>query len=294
MVSIVKIDVISEVSSLLGESPLWHPIENCLYWVDIVTASLYRFDPGTKHIEKFCLSSELGCIGWRAKGGLIAALRDRFVTIDTETGFEHVVSYPWKNKKNVMFNDGKCDRHGRFWAGTKDIQEKNSVAALYCLDTAGVSSEFLSNRFTVSNGIAWSLDNSRMYICDSPKRQIYQYDFDLATGRLGPCRVFAQVAANQGFPDGLTVDSEGYVWSCHWDGWQITRYSPQGVVDHVIAVPVPRPTSCCFGGPHLTTLYVTSASVGLSASALLEAPYSGQIFSISTGIKGLAEPPYEG
>lgn len=286
--------VIYDEIMLLGEGPLWHPVENCLYWVDIVAATLNRLDPAVKNIKKFKMPSQIGSIGWRAKGGLIAALSDRFVSIDTETGMTQTIALPLQQEHNVMFNDGKCDRQGRFWAGTKDIIEENPIGSLYCLDTSGKTTKML-NGFTVSNGIAWNIDNSRMYICDSPKRQIYQYEFDPIEGRLGrEFKIFAQVPEEAGFPDGLTVDSEDYIWSCHWDGWRITRYTPAGEIDSIIPMPVPRPTSCCFGGPDLKTLYVTSASVRLPASALVDAPQSGMLFALEMGIKGLAEPAYLG
>ncbi|WP_218814243.1 SMP-30/gluconolactonase/LRE family protein [Rickettsiella endosymbiont of Dermanyssus gallinae] len=285
--------VVCEEPMLLGESPLWHPEEKCLYWVDIVAASLNRLDINNRSVKKFKMPSQIGSIGWRAKGGLIAALSDRFASIDTETGMTQTIALPLKKQSQDMFNDGKCDRQGRFWAGTKDIAEEKPIGALYCLDTEGKAMEMASG-FTVSNGIAWNLDNSRMYMCDSPARQIYEYEFDPIKGRLGAFHVFAQIPESEGFPDGLTVDSEGYIWSCHWDGWQITRYKPTGEIDSIIPMPVPRPTSCCFGGGDLKTLYVTSASVGLSASILDDAPQSGQLFALEIGVKGLAEPAYLG
>ena len=285
--------VVCEEAMLLGEGPLWHPEEKCLYWVDIVAASLNRLDINTRSVKKFKMPSQIGSIGWRAKGGLIAALSDRFASIDTATGATQTIALPLKNPPQDMFNDGKCDRQGRFWAATKDIAEESPVGSLYCLDTEGKAME-MANGFTVGNGIAWNLDNSRMYICDSPARQIYEYEFDPIKGRLGGFQIFAQVPESEGFPDGLTVDSEGYIWSCHWDGWQITRYKPTGEIDSVIPMPVPRPTSCCFGGEDLKTLYVTSASVGLSASILEDAPQSGQLFALEIGVKGVPEPPYLG
>lgn len=285
--------VVCDGIDLLGEGPLWHPKENCLYWVDIVAANLHRLDTRSKSKQTFKMPSAIGSIGWRAKGGLIAALSDRFVSIDTKAGMVQTIALPLPPQHQVMFNDGKCDRQGRFWAGTKDVAEKDPHGALYRLDREGEATEMIKG-FTVSNGIAWNLDNSCMYICDSPARQIYQYEFDPEEGRLGRFRIFAQVPEEEGFPDGLTVDSEGYIWSCHWDGWQITRYTPTGGVDSIIPMPIPRPTSCCFGGPELKTLYVTSASVGLSAAALVDAPLSGQLFALEVDVKGLPEPAYLG
>ena len=288
----MKLDVICQEIMLLGESPLWHPVEKCLYWVDIVAATLCRLD-NDGSTQKFTMPSEIGSIAWSDKGGLIAALSDRFVSINTKTGATQNIACPLQGIKGVMFNDGKCDRQGRFWAGTKDIEEKRPLGSLYCLDKESKVAEML-NGFTVSNGIAWNLDNSVMYICDSPARQIYQYEFDPIKGCLGQVQVFVQVPEEEGFPDGLTVDSEGYLWSCHWDGWRITRYSSTGEVDSVISMPVPSPTSWCFGGPELKTLYVTSASIGLSAAKLADAPQAGQVFAIELDVKGLPEPAYLG
>jgi len=290
----MNIEIVCDDPMLLGESPLWHPLENCLYWVDIVGATLHRLDVRNKRVKKLNMPSQLGSIGWRAQGGLIAALSNQFAFINTETGTTQTIASPLQRQHGVMFNDGKCDRQGRFWAGTKDIAEKNPLGSLYCVDVNGKITERLPQSFTVSNGIAWSIDNSRLYICDSPTRQIYQYEFDSAKGQLGRSKIFAQVSAADGFPDGLTVDSEDYLWSCHWDGWQITRYTPAGEIDSVIPMPVPRPTSCCFGGPDLKTLYVTSASLGLSAAELQDAPQSGQVFSLQLTVTGLAEPAYLG
>lgn len=286
----MKLDVICQEIMLLGESPLWHPIEECLYWVDIVAATLYRLNKDGS-TEKFTMPSEIGSIAWCGKGSLIAALSDRFVSVNTKTGNTQTIALALQGIKGVMFNDGKCDRQGRFWAGTKDIEEKKPLGSLYRLDKEGKVAEML-NGFTVSNGIAWNLDNSLMYICDSPARRIYQYEFDPIKGCLGQVQVFVQVPEEEGFPDGLTVDSEGYLWSCHWDGWRITRYSPTGEVDSVIPMPVPRPTSCCFGGPELKTLYVTSASIGLSAAKLADAPQSGLTFAVELDVKGLSESAY--
>lgn len=289
----MKLDVICQEIMLLGEGPLWHPLEKCLYWVDIIAATLYCLNINDGNIQKFTMPSEIGSIAWRSKGGLIAALNDRFVSIDTTTGTTQTIALPLQGINGVMFNDGKCDRQGRFWAGTKDIKEQSPIGSLYCLDKEGNATKKL-NGFTVSNGIAWNLDNSLMYICDSPARLIYQYEFDPIKGRVGQVREFAQVPKKEGYPDGLTVDSEGYLWSCHWDGWQITRYRPNGEVDSVIPMPVPRPTSCCFGGPELKTLFITSASMGLSAAQLADAPQSGQLFSMEVDISGLPEPAYLG
>jgi sugar lactone lactonase YvrE len=148
--------------------------------------------------------------------------------------------------------------------------------------------------FTISNGLGWSPDDTRFYFTDSAARTIYVYDYDIDTGAIANRRVFAQLAEGVGTPDGLSVDSEGFVWSAHWDGWCITRYDPDGKVDRVLNLPVPRPTSCTFGGPNLDILYVTSARIRLSAHQLAEAPLSGGVFAIRAGVRGQADMPFAG
>jgi sugar lactone lactonase YvrE len=133
-----------------------------------------------------------------------------------------------------------------------------------------------------------------MYFTDSGARRIYLYDFDLARGEIADRRIFVQLPEGGGVPDGLAVDAEGFVWSAHWDGWRVTRYDPDGKVDRVVEMPVPRPTSCCFGGPDLATLFVTSARIRLSARQLADAPLSGGVFALRAGVRGQLDVPFAG
>jgi sugar lactone lactonase YvrE len=279
--------------TILGESPLWGPRENVLYWVDIEKPALHRLDPASGQHRQWPMPAEIGSIGLHAKGGLIAALRYGFAHVRLPDGTITMIDTPITQAHGVIFNDGKCDRAGRFWAGTKDVRERDGIASLFQLDTHGQSQE-VEHGFTVTNGIAWSPDNTRFYVCNSPARVIYQYDFDLAGGTLRNRQVFATLTEDGGYPDGLTVDSEGGIWNAQWDGWCVTRYLPDGCIDRVIDLPVQRPTSCCFGGPDLTTLYITSASTRLTPIELARNPQAGYVFSVETGIKGIREPEYAG
>jgi sugar lactone lactonase YvrE len=146
----------------------------------------------------------------------------------------------------------------------------------------------------VSNGLGWSPDDRRFYFTDSGTRRIYVYDYDIETGAVAGRRTFVALPEGMGVPDGLAVDAEGFVWSAQWDGWCVTRYDPDGRVDRVINLPVPRPTSCAFGGPDLSTLYITSARIRLSAQQLAEAPLSGSVFALATATRGLPETPFAG
>ena len=133
-----------------------------------------------------------------------------------------------------------------------------------------------------------------MYYTDSENRTILAFDYDAETGDISRQHVFVRVTDEAGLPDGLTVDAEGFIWSAHWDGWRITRYNPDGDIDRVIRMPVPRPTSCAFGGDSLNKLYVTSASIDLSPTQLAAAPLSGGLFELDVGTTGLPEPYFGG
>jgi sugar lactone lactonase YvrE len=288
-----SVTCIFDQPALLGESPLWHPQEKKLYWVDIEKKAIHRLDPTTQQHHTWPMPTEIGCIAMSAKDGLMGALRYGFARINLSSEEVCMLQTPITALDGVMFNDGKCDRAGRFWAGTKDILEQSNIGALYRLD-ASLQCKEMARGFAVSNGFAWSPDNKYFYVCNSPERMIYQYDFDLKTGSISSPIIFAKLSEDSGYPDGLTVDSEGGLWNAHWDGWCITRYLPNGKIDRIIEMPVQRPTSCCFGGPDFKTLYVTSASTRLSAEELKQNPLAGCMFAVEVGVKGLPEPMYAG
>jgi sugar lactone lactonase YvrE len=146
----------------------------------------------------------------------------------------------------------------------------------------------MRHNVAVSNGLGWSPDNRIMYYADSPTYNIYAFDFEPELGRISNERLFAH--HQTGFPDGLTVDAEGYVWSARWDGWQVIRFAPDGTIDRVVEMPVQRPTSCIFGGPQLNQLFVTSAKIGLNEAELAGQPLAGNLFVIDVDVPGLAEP----
>jgi len=165
---------------------------------------------------------------------------------------------------------------------------------LFCIEANG-SWKQADTGFTVPNGIGWSPDNKTMYVTDTYRQTIYQYDFDLDSGTIGNRRPLITIAASDGKPDGLTVDDQGCLWVALWDAWQIARFSPKGQLMQRMRVPVPRPTSCCFGGDNLDTLYVTSASLRLSEAQLATAPLSGSLFSIQLkDARGLPEAAFAG
>ena len=274
----------------LGEGPVWNPDEQALYWVDIEKGCVHRLYPKTGRHDVFDVGLPVGALGFRASGGLVMATRDGFAFWDPETQALRFIADPEPDRPGARFNDGAVDRQGRFWAGTMG---QGPTSSLYRLDPDG-SVRKMESGITISNGIGWSPDDRTMYFTDSPLRVIYAYDFDPATGAIENRRPFVHTPEEEGVPDGLTVDSEGFIWSARWGGWKVTRYDPTGRVERQIRLPVQCPTSCTFGGPQLDELYVTSAWTALTAADREAQPWAGDLFRLQAGVKGLAEPRFLG
>lgn len=288
-------DVASVVptTAFLGEGPTWLAAEQKLAFVDILAPAIIIANPQDGAFQTHAMPELVSAIVPRQRGGYLAAMQTGLKAVDLTTGQSTMIAAPEAAKPGNRFNDGKCDRRGRFWAGTLAIDTTPGHGSLYRLDPDGRCT-MMDGGFDISNGLGWSPDDRLFYFTDSGARRIYAYDFDPASGAIANRRVFVQLPDGVGTPDGLTVDAEGFVWSAHWDGWCVTRYAPDGKVDRVINLPVPRPTSCIFGGPDLSTLYVTSARIRLSAQQLAEAPLSGSVFAIRAGVRGLPETPFAG
>lgn len=280
-----------ECSDSLGEGPVWSVREQTLYWVDIVGRAARSYTPSTGQRHDWSMPSEIGALAVRASGGALVALRSGFALLDLDTGALAPVCDPEPDQPENLFNDGACDRAGRFWASTLHQDEIEPLGSLYRLGADLHCTRMLSD-LLIANGIGWSPDDRTMYFTDSGQGRIFAFDYDLKRGDLGARRIFAEVDERDGVPDGLTVDSEGYVWTALWDGGAIRRYSPDGMLADVIAVPVPRPTSCTFGGPDLTTLFITSARDGLDEHTLHKAPLSGSVFALETAVTGIPEPTF--
>ena len=274
----------------LGEGPLWHPEEELLYWVDIEGEYFHRYSPETGKGDTVPVGQPIGCLAFRASGGLVLGLRDGLAFWDQETAEIEIIENPEAGRANARFNDGKVGPGGRFWAGTLGEDDQS---CLYKLNLDG-SISTMETGIQISNGIGWSPDHKIMYYTDSPLRVIYAYDFDLDSGSISNRRDFVKVPVEDGFPDGLTVDSEGFVWSAHWDGWRLTRYDPSGNVEHVVYLPVQRPTSCTFGGRDLDQLFITSAWTGLNDTDRKEQPLAGDLFLLQADVKGQKENEFLG
>ena len=282
-----------EMTACLGESPVWCACQQALWFVDIKAPAIHRFEPATGAVASRTMPADVGSIGLRRDGGLVAALRTGFALVDWATSEVRPITDPIGGRPNVRFNDGRCDRAGRFWAGT--VQERRVVgeAALYRLEPDH-GCELALPKLTVVNSIAFAPDDRTLYVACSAAREVMAFDLDLATGSLGRRRTLHRLADRDGVPDGATVDEAGCLWLAVFDGGRLLRLTPDGRIDREVAMPVPRPTSCTFGGPGLDTLFVTSARVGLSDAQLAAAPMSGSVLSLRPGVRGLSEPRFAG
>lgn len=275
--------------AMLGEGPVWDPRENALYWVDIKGPTIFRWTAGTGATDRWTPPFQVASLQPAAVGGFIAGTRKGFAWVDPAAGRYEVVAHPESDRPGNRFNDGKLDRQGRFWAGTMDDAERADSGALYRLD-ADLTATRIDDGYRVTNGPAFDRAGSRVYHTDSARQTIFAFDLD-ADGGVTNKRVFAQFARGQGYPDGMTVDAEDCLWVAFWDGACVRRFAPDGSQIGEIALPVPRVTSCAFGGADMATLFVTTARTGLDGEAH---PLAGSLFSLRPGVAGIPDTPFAG
>lgn len=290
----MSVECVLKIDAELGEGPIWSVAEQVLYWLDCVkNPTINHFDPKTGKNTFVKIPQVISSMVLREKGGMLVTVEDGYAFTDFKTGILDIIHNPYP-EKDVIFNDGACDRKGRFWSGTADYKQwKNPIGSLFRFDP-DFSVHKMDNNIILANGIGFSPDNQKMYFTDFGRRTIYSYDFDLETGSITNKRAFIVVPEKEGSPDGMTVDAEGFLWVAHWDGWRITCYDQTGKIVDVIPVPVKRPTSVAFGGKDLSELYITSARMGLTAEEIEKNPLSGSIFKLQTDTKGLPEPNFRG
>jgi len=280
--------------SLLGESPMWHPREQVLYWCDIPGKRLNRFDPARAALSHWDFDTEPASIAPRLDGALLLAMRDGLWRFDPATGQRSLLAEPPYDPTKERFNDGKCDPQGRFWVGTIYEPRDPALAALYCYDEGGLKRK--AEGITVSNGLAWSPNGRTMYWSDTKAHTVYAFDFDPSSGELSQRRAFARFPLKQagqdlatygGRPDGAAVDSEGCYWVAMFEGQRLLRLSPEGDIVRELRLPVRCATMPCFGGADLKTLYITTARENRPPAELAEQPVAGCVLSLRVDVAGL-------
>jgi len=293
-------ELVLDVRNTVGESPVWRASEQALYWVDIPVRTLHRWSPATQTHRQWQAPEMLGCIAPVAGGQWLAGAESGVFALqacdDGHVSFNRLasVSHP---KPGMRFNDGRCDRQGRFLAGTMLMQMGASAGegSIYSYQKANVGKQELMpllQGFKTPNGMAFSPDGCTMYLSDShPSVQlIWAFDYDPHTGTPSRRRVFVDMNNYPGRPDGAAVDADGCYWICANDAGLVHRFTPQGQLDRSVAVPVKKPAMCAFGGARLDTLYVTS--IRPEGCDLSDQPLAGGVFALHPGVCGLPEPEF--
>ena len=290
------VELVADARCAVGESPVWIASEQALYWVDIPAPRLHRWRAAGGTLSTWTAPEMIGCIAPSTRGGFIAAM---------QTGIFHLVpqdggtldcarlSEVAHAARDMRFNDGRCDRQGRFWAGTMgiDMTLAASVGSLYRFDDRrGLARTF--GGFVVPNGLAFSPDGRTMYLSDShPSVQlIWQFDYDVDSATPANRRLYVDMNTLPGRPDGAAIDEDGCYWTCANDAGLVHRLTPGGKLDRSLPVPVKKPSMCAFGGDDLDTLFVTSIRPG--EVDLADQPLAGGVFALRPGVRGVEEPHF--
>jgi sugar lactone lactonase YvrE len=282
----------------VGESPAWSAGENAWYWVDIPAKKIWRLDASSGALRSWSTPEMTACIALKRDGGLVAGMETGIFSLslgdgDTVDAEQLAMPPPDELTPGMRFNDGRCDRQGRFWAGTmfRDMAAARPDGRLYRYDAQGLSKPVVSELVT-QNGIAFSPDGRTMYLSDShpTRRRVWAFDYDIDEGVPHKRRLFVDMADCAGRPDGATVDTDGCYWVAGNDGGCLMRYTPQGLLDRTIALPMAKPSMCCFGGAGLDTMLVTSIDPGPSAGQ--GGSLAGAVLLLRPGARGVAETPF--
>ncbi len=290
MAAAASVARVGDSTDILGESPLWDERAQCLWWVDIRRPAIRRLVPEGGRLDTWPLPEMVGCIALAEDGRLVVAMGTEVSLFDPAAGaFETIARLP-SRVEGHRFNDGRCDRQGRLFVGTMHNVTRAPEGVLYRLQGRGEMQPVLQG-LSIPNSLAWSPGGGIMYFADSLRHRIEAFAYDSARGLPGEPQFFA-ASTPPGFPDGATVDAEGFLWSAQFKASQVVRYAPDGRIDRVVEMPVDKPTAVAFGGPSLETLYITSASQHMSAAELAAQPLAGALFALKPGVRGLPEPRF--
>ncbi|RKE39328.1 gluconolactonase [Paraburkholderia sp. BL23I1N1] len=297
-----RLEAEGQAPAAVGESPVWRAAEQALYWVDIPAQKIVRLRLETAERAEWQLPEKVACLAFDRRGTVLAGCETGLFAVTLTEGAPRGEPMKVTGRKlaapvfafdDMRFNDGRCDRQGRFWSGTmvQDMAAAIPAGALYRFDEHGVLSEPVVDALITQNGLAWSPDGTTMYLSDSHplRRQIWAFDYDIEAGEPRNRRVFADLHHYAGRPDGAAVDADGCYWICANDAGLLLRFTPKGKLDRQIAVPAVKPAMCAFGGRNLDTLFVTSIRPATGASE-----HDGHLFAVRPGVTGLPEPEYAG
>jgi sugar lactone lactonase YvrE len=291
----MQAELIVDARNAVGESPVWVAQENALYWVDIPNGALQRWSADTGQVRAWKAPEMLACIARHQRGGWIAGMESGFFHLHPHTDgsldAERLASVEHP-RPDMRLNDGRCDRQGRFWAGSMVLNMGLNApeGRLYRYGAGATGTiEAQLDGFIVPNGLGFSPDGKTLYLSDShPNVQlIWAFDYDTDSGTPSNRRVFVDMNNHCGRPDGAAVDADGCYWICANDAGLVHRFTPDGRLDYSLPVPVKKPTMCAFGGSQMDTLFVASIRPGDDHDPQ---SLAGGVFALAPGVKGLPEP----
>lgn len=283
----LQAELLLDCRNQLGEGVRWNSEQQKLYWVDIQRAQLWALKLEDQSTQTWELPERIGSFAFRRAGGLLVALESGLHSFDPESGETMRLTRFEADLPTTRMNDGVCDRQGRFVVGGLDEQGLRPLSSVISYDADAALSTLIPD-VGCTNSLAFSSDGQSMYFADTSDRYIYRYEYDPDSGRLGDRNLFATLPQGGGRPDGSTVDAQDHLWNAEWGGSRVTCYDPSGTVVARVELPVSNITCCAFGGPDLTTLFVTSAREGLDEGQLAAQPNAGSLFVCDLAAAGLS------
>jgi len=275
---------------ILAEGPLWHQERNSCFWVDIERGILYEYGWDTKEVKTWSFDYRVTLVIQADNNTLVLALGRSIARFDLNTEKLEWLVHLEQQLPNNRCNDGACDSQGRIWVGTMALDTKEGAASLYCVEKDFSVTTKIPG-VTISNGLAWSSDNTVFYYIDTPSQKVQAYHFERETGNISFNRTVIEIPKDMGSPDGMAIDEEGMLWIAHYGGSGVYRWNPEtGQLIEKIEVPVPNVTSCAFVGEKLDQLLITTASENMNEEELRKYPQSGDVFLAQANVKGV--PPF--
>lgn len=279
--------LVIDSKSELGEGAFWNYKTQEFLWIDINGKILNIYNPLTGNNKEMFTGQMIGTVVPTETGQVLVALQNGIYKLNPGTGTKKLIIDPEENLPDNRFNDGKCDPAGRLWVGTMSTKDEKNAGALYRLNSDSSIHKMVDN-VSISNGIVWSLDKTKMYYIDTPTKKVMGYDYNNVTGDISNPKVAVEIPEDMGSPDGMTIDGDGNVWIALWGGSAVGCWNPEtGKLLKTVNVPAKNVTSCAFGDDDLGTLYITTAKTGTSEKELKEFPLAGGVFKTRPGVKGV-------
>lgn len=298
-------EVIHNLKLTLGEGPFWDAKNKLLWLIDGLSEhgrgdDLYCIDMTTQEVKSWHIGKHLGCAIPSRDGRVLLNLQDGICLFDPVTEQLEELSDLERDIENNRLNDGKCDSTGRLWFGSMSMtanqpdREFEITGSFYKMEADGTTKKFFDG-VGISNGIAWNKDETRMYYVDTTPQAVYAFDFDVTCGEITNRTKIIDIDISEGSPDGMCMDAEGMIWVAHFGGWKVSRWNPEtGERLGEIRLPCAQVTCPTFGGENLDTLYITTASIGLTEEERKAQPLAGCTFAVKPGVKGVLPHDFPG